>query len=279
LKVKVVTDSTSDLPPEIASRYEITVVPALVQFGHETYRDGVDLSPDDFYSKLRVSEELPQTAAPSPGAFREVYERLAGESDAVISVHISASLSAMCDSAHSASNDLDMPISIIDSQSASMSCGLLAILAAKAAQEGLSLEDIETRIAGAVPRTIVYGLFETLEYLRKGGRIGRAQAFLGSVLSIKPILAIRQGEVVPVQRVRTRSRAMVRLSSLVQNLSPLEELSVMYTTNPNDMEALVQHLEGYFPKEKIYKARIGSVIGTYVGPGAVGVALISNNRI
>jgi len=279
MTVKIVTDSTSDLPVEVAAQYGITVVPALVQFGYETYHDGVDLSTDDFYTKLRTASEFPTTAAPSPAAFRDVYQRLAQESDAIVSIHVSSILSATCDAARHASSDLSTPVSVIDSQSASMACGLLAILAAKSAHEGASLEEIQARIANALPRTVVYGLFNTLEYLRKGGRIGRAQAFLGSMLNIKPILAIRHGEVLPVARVRTPSGAMARLCRIVQHLSPLDELSVMYTTNPEDLEVLIQLLAAYFPPERIYRARIGPVIGSYVGPGATGVAMISKKPV
>jgi len=173
---------------------------------------------------------------------------------------------------------LQFPISLIDSQTASMACGLLVIAAARAAKEGASLEEVERIVNEAIPRTITYGVFSTLEYLYKGGRIGRAQAFLGSILKLSPILAIRSGEVVPVARVRTRPKAIERLCEIVRDLGVPQEMSVMRTTAPEEAEDLARRLCGIFPPERMYRASIGPAIGTYVGPDAVGVALIWKDR-
>ena len=274
MNVRVVTDSTSDLPGAVVRELGITVVPALVQFGDRVYRDGVDLSTEEFYRKLQMNSVLPRTSAPSPGTFREVYSRLAQEAEAIVSIHVSAKMSVTCDAARVGSTDLKCPISIVDSQTASMACGLLVILAARAAREGASFSDIDALVRAAVSRTVTFGVFGTLEYLYKGGRIGRAQAFLGSILKLNPILAIRAGEILPIARVRTRAKAIERLCEILKDTGVPQEMSVMSTTEPEEAEALAQRLSKLFPLERMYRASIGPSMGTYVGPGAVGVSVI-----
>ena len=274
MNVRVVTDSTSDLPGAVVRELGITVVPALVQFGDRIYRDGVDLSTEEFYRKLQMNSVLPRTSAPSPGTFREVYSRLAQEAEAIVSIHVSAKMSVTYDAARVGSTDLKCPISIIDSQTASMACGLLVILAARAARDRASFSYIDALVRAAVPRTVTFGVFGTLEYLYKGGRIGRAQAFLGSMLKLNPILAIRAGEILPIARVRTRPKAIERLCEILRDTGVPQEMSVMSTTEPEEAEALAQRLSNLFPPERMYRASIGPSMGTYVGPGAVGVSVI-----
>lgn len=278
MTVKVVTDSTCDLPPAVARELDITVVPVQVLFGGTTYQDGLDLSTDDFYRRLQSAPVLPKTSPPSPGTFSEAYRRLAQEADAILSIHISANLSGTYDAARLGSADLQCPVSIIDSETASMACGLLAILAARAAQKGASLARLEELVKRAIPHTITLGVFSTLEYLHRGGRIGRAQAFLGSILRINPILAIRRGEILPVERVRTRSRAIGRLCEIVRDMGMPREMSVMHTTDPEEGEDLARRLSPIFPPARMYRASIGPAIGTYVGPHAVGVSVIYEER-
>jgi len=249
-------------------------VPALVQFGDRVFRDGVDLSTNEFYHKLQINSVLPRTSAPSPGTFNEVYSQLAREANGIVSIHVSAEMSSTCDAARVGSVDLKCPISIIDSQTASMACGLLVIVAARAARDGASLSEIEALVQAAVPRTVTYGVFGTLEYLYKGGRIGRAQAFIGSMLKLNPILAIKAGEILPIARVRTRPKAIERLCEILQDLGLPQEMSVMSTTEPEEAEALAQRLAPMFPPQRMYRASIGPAMGTYVGPGAVGVSVI-----
>jgi len=274
MNVKVVTDSTSDLPAEVVRELGITVVPALIQFGDKVYHDGVDLSPEEFYHKLQISSVLPRTSAPSPGSFNEVYSKLAQEAEAIISIHVAAKLSATYDAARLGSADLKCPISIVDSETASMACGLLVILAARTAREGASFSGIDALVRTAVPRTITFGVFGTLEYLYRGGRIGRAQAFLGSILKLNPILAIRAGEILPIARVRTRPKAIERLCEIIRDSGIPQEMSVMSTTEPAEAEALAQQLAPIFPPERMYRASIGPAVGTYVGPRAVGISVI-----
>ena len=279
MKVGVVTDSTSDLPPEVAKELGITVVPAQIRFGDEVFLDGVDLTTDDFYRRLQSSPTLPKTSPASMSTFNSVYRRIAEEADAIISIHVVGKLSVTCDIARQASADLKCPIAVVDSQTASMACGLLAITAAKAARAGESLKSIEDLVRETIPCTVTYGVFGTLEYLAKGGRIGKGQAFLGTLLKISPILAIKMSEVVPVERVRTRSRAVERMCEIVSGLGKLREMSVMRTTEPAEAEDVILRLSSVFPPERVYRASIGPSMGTQVGPRAVGVALIAEKPL
>jgi DegV family protein with EDD domain len=279
MKVSVVTDSTSDLPLEVAKGLGITVVPAQIQFGEQVFRDGVELNADDFYRRLQSSPVLPKTSPASISTFNSIYRTVAEEADAIISIHVAARLSVTYDIARQASADLKCPVAIVDSQTASMACGLLVIIAAKAARAGESLKDIERLVQQSIPNTVTYGVFGTLEYLAKGGRIGRGQAFLGTLLKINPILAIKMSEVVPVERVRTRSRAVERMCEMVRGLGTLRELSVMRTTEPAEAEDVIRRLSSIFPPERVYRASIGPSMGTQVGPHAVGVALIADKPL
>jgi DegV family protein with EDD domain len=274
VKVKIVADSASDIPPEVSAELGITVIPVNVQFGDEVYQDGVDLSTDEFYRKLETDIILPKTSAPSPGTFRKTYERLAQESDAIVSIHVSSKLSATYDAARLACTDLGFPVSLVDSETASMACGLLVIIAGRAARDGANSAEIEGLLRDSIPRTITYGVFSTLDYLYRGGRIGRAQAFLGSLLKLSPILAISRGAVLPVARARTRKRAIDRLCEIVRNLGTIEEMSVMRTTDPQEAEDLAQRLASIFPPDRMYRTCIGPAIATYVGPQAVGTSVI-----
>lgn len=279
MRVGVVTDSTADLPPALAAELGIVVIPAQVQFGREVFRDGVDLSNEEFYRRLQSDHVLPKTSPASIGTFNEVYRNLCEKVDAIISIHVAGKLSVTYDSARTASTGLSCPIAIVDSQTASMACGLLAILAARAARSGATLKETEAIVRQAIPSTITFGVFGTLEYLARGGRIGRAQAFLGGALKIHPILAIRAGAVLPIERVRTRGRAVERLCQIIESLGTPREMAVMQTTEPQEAENLAQRLSTIFAKDRIYRASIGPAIGTQVGPRAVGVALVMEKPI
>lgn len=276
MSVSVVTDSTADIPSEVGRELGIVVVPLTVHFGGEVYRDGVDLSADEFYHKLKDSPTLPTTSQPSAGSFAQVYSDLAAETNEIISIHISAKLSGTYNSAVLGREEAakSCRIEVIDSLQASMGVGLIAIAAAKLARQGVSLDPISEMVRHAIPRTHFFGTVDTLEYLRKGGRIGKAQAFLGTLLHIKPLIACRNGEVHPLERVRSRKRALERLVELVKGFGHIEELAIIHSTTPDEAETLLGHLEPAFPKERAYRARCGPVIGTYLGPGALAVALM-----
>ena len=285
MAVKLVTDSTCDLPRELAGRWDITVVPCNVHFDDQVYKDGIDIGPDEFYDRLVEAPRLPTTAQPSVNDFVEVYRPFLDEGHDVVSVHLSAKLSGTLNSAYQAKEAMvsgesgtavdPARIKIIDSRAASMGLGMVALEAAGAISQGGDREAV-ARIAGeAIERSRCYFLLDTLEYLQKGGRIGKASAFLGSLLSIKPILTIRDGEAHPVERARTRARGLQRLLDMVHALGPVARLSVLYSTGGDEAEAFRDRLGGLMPADRVVMARFGPVVGAYLGPGALGVTALS----
>ena len=273
MAVKVVTDSTADLPPELARRLGITVVPLNLHFGDEVYRDGVDLTPDAFYQRLVSASPLPTTSQPSVGAFLELYRDLVGGGDPVVSIHISSKLSGTYNSANQARQELaDAQIEVIDSLQGSLGLGLMVMQAARAASQGQSLEQVTQVTRQAMGRVYFFGLLDTLEYLQKGGRIGRAQAFLGSLLRVKPILTCRDGEVHPLERAHSRTRGIQRLEELARELAPIQDLGVLHSTTPEEAHALAERLRPLASGE-VVMSQVGPVVGTYLGPGVLGVAL------
>jgi DegV family protein with EDD domain len=275
MTVRIVTDSTADISPEVAGELGITVVPLYVHFGHEVYHDGVDISADEFYRRLMEEAELPKTSAPSSGTFKEAYEDLAVETNEIVSVHISSKLSATYNSALVGKEGVitGCRVEVIDSLTTSIGLGLIVITAAQAALDGANLQEVQEVVKNAMARTHYFGMVDTLEYLHRGGRLGKAQTFLGSVLNVKPLLAVREGEVFPLERVRGRSRAMGRLCELVEGYN-IEKMALSYTTDPGEMEVLAGRLASVFPRGQVYKSRTGSTIGTYLGPRALTAALI-----
>ncbi len=277
MAVKNVTDSTSDLPKELAQELGITVVPLNVHFGTDTFRDGEGMTADQFYHRLLTSPALPKTSAPSPGAFRECYSQLGRESTEIVSIHISSKLSGTYEAALTGRRDLGdhCRVEVIDSQTVTLGLGLLAVAAAKAARGGATMDEVIKLVRSYMERVYMASTMDSLEYLQKGGRIGRAQAWLGSLLAIKPIISVSGGEVVPLERVRTYSRAVARVYELLEEHLPAKELAVMYSTDPGEADKLMAHLHGNFPQQAVYLARFGPVLGTYMGPGCLAIAAIS----
>jgi len=277
MAVRVVTDSTSDIPAQVAQELGITVVPLYIHFGNEVHRDGVDISAAEFYARLVNEPQLPKTSAPSSGTFTETYQDLATQTDEVISIHISSKLSATYNSALVGKEGVEAAcrVEVVDSLSASMGLGLLAIVAAKAALAGADLDQVTAIVARDIPNTHYFGLVDTLEYLHKGGRIGKAQALLGSVLNVKPLIEVRDGEVYPLERVRGQAKALTRLCEQVQKYPRIKEMAIAHTTTPEELEELSVRLSTSFPKDRIYRSQCGATIGTYVGPGALTMGLIA----
>lgn len=276
MTVRVVTDSTADLPQQVADDLGILVVPLHIHFGEETFQDGVTISTEGFYNLLTTGDILPKTSAPSSGMFLETYERLAQETDEIISIHISTKLSATYASALVARDGVEAPcrIEIVDSLSASIGLGLLVVQAAKMARAGATLDDIVLATEAAVPRTRLFGVVDTLEYLHKGGRIGRAATFLGSMLNVKPIIGVKEGIVHPIERVRGREPALDRICEMVAGFTTITSLAVAHTTTEAEMEQFASRLSQFFPIDEILRARCGATLGTYLGPGALEIALI-----
>ncbi|MCY4577621.1 MAG: DegV family protein [Chloroflexi bacterium] len=277
MTVKVVTDSTSDLPRELADRYGINVIPQKVIFGTEELRDGVDITGDEFYRRVSGSAVLPTTSQASPGEFRELYESIADGADGIVSVHVSAALSGTVDSARSGGEQADIgcSVEVIDSKQAGMGTGLVAIAAARAAMNGGDLQQVVSVAEGAVGRSETYVLLDTLEYLQKGGRIGKARAMLATLLSIKPMIILREGIVDELGKERTHKKGVARLRRVTEDFAPLEELCVNYTTTPDEARAFAEQLQQLLPDgTEPLLAQIGPAVGTYTGPAALGVSLL-----
>lgn len=277
MPVAVVTDSTSDLPAELALQHKITVVPLYVHFGEEAYKDGIDIQADQFYSRLQSENVFPTTSAPSAGIFMEVYRELAKDHDAVISLHLSSKVSATYSAAKQAADELKgegIQVEAVDTLQASMALGLVAVRVAELAAEAASLDDLVKQANELSSRAKFTGLVETLEYLQKGGRIGKAQALLGSLLRIKPILALVDGEAHAVERARTRSRGIERIKALVKEAVPLESLCVLHTTDHQLADEIANDLAEFGPNGKPLVAQLGPVVGTYLGPGMLGFGMI-----
>ena len=275
-QVRIVTDSTADLPPELARELGITVVPLRVIFGEQTYRDGIDLSSEEFFRKLAGARELPTTSQPSTGEFLQVYERLAGETDRILSIHLSSRFSGTVETARRAAQTLigRCTIEVIDSATVSMAMGFAVIAAARAARDGGDLETCAATARSVLRRQRLAVALDTLEYLRKGGRIGRAQALLGGLLSIKPILTVRNGEAHPLARVRTRQKALEEMLRICLDQGTVVEAVVMDSTTPEEARYLVDEVSRRCPGVPVQSGAIGPVIGVHGGPGLIGLAVV-----
>jgi DegV family protein with EDD domain len=275
MPVRIVTDSACDLPEPICAELGIEVVPLTIRFGDREFVDRKELSVEAFWRELDASSALPETSAPSVGAFEETFRRLSDDgADAIVCINLSARLSATMQSAQVAAKSVDgaTPIEIIDSFSASMGIGNLVLHAARRARAGASLEEIVGEVDARRSREHVFAALDTLEYLRKGGRIGGAQAMLGSMLSIKPIISVLDGAVEPAGRVRTRSKALRFLVDQVP-VGNVELISVLHANAP-DVDEFLAMLEPKVPDAEVTVGTIGPVIGVHTGPRVMGIAWI-----
>jgi DegV family protein with EDD domain len=267
----IVTDSTADLPDEWRRRYSIEVVPLKVLFGHETFRDRVDITDDEFFRRLEASSSLPTTSAPSPGEFAEVYRRLATDFEGCISIHIGAQLSATAEAARVGAASVEgFRVNVIDSESVSMPIAFLCRIAAESA----SLEEAAAAVSQRVPGCRVLALLDTLRYLEMGGRLSRAQAMIGTMLDLKPLLLVADREIKPVDRVRTRSRAISRMIEFFKTEQPVEHVAVMHAQAAAEAEQIASRLRTELPNQEFTVGQIGCVLGTHTGPKALGIVYI-----
>jgi len=252
----------------------ITVVPLYVRFGDEVYRERVSITDDEFYQKLMHGPVHPVTIQPSPQDFIEAYSKLSSEADGIVSIHLSSKLSGTYNSAIQGREMLEAkcPIEIVDSGSITMAMGLVCIAAAEAAKAGKNLEQVLDGVKQDVPNAHLLGLFDTLKYLQLGGRIGKAKALLGSILNVKPLITLKDGEVAPAGQVRTRAKGIERLVDFVKNAQDIESLAVGYSTTPDEAQSLAKQLSAIFTKEPIKIARLGTTLGVHAGPGTLLVA-------
>ena len=278
--VKIVTDSVADLPSQVVSELGITIVPLDVRFGTEVYRDGVDLTAEQFYGKLTHSKILPVSSVPPPGRFAEAYDRLAGEADEILAIILSSRLSGTYEVAVQSVGLMEKKcrVEVIDSRWAVMAQGFTVIKAANAAANGASLDEVIEVVRETMSRVGFRAAFDTLDYLKRGGRIGRAQAFLGSMLRVNPLITLRDGAVEPAGRARSRAKAIDRLYDFAMSHSHIEEIAVEDAACPDDADLLVERLGSKFPKERIYRSKTTPVIGTHTGPGLLLLAVLGDKN-
>ena len=269
--VRIVTDSTADLTKEQQQAAGITVVPLNVHFGDQVFRDHVDLTADEFFRRLKASAQLPRTSQPAVGVFEEAYRTLRQNGDEIVSVHLSSKVSGTYNSALMAAKGVDeTAIEVVDSLSTSMALGFIALEGAKLARAGKDRASIAERLRGLVPKARVICVVDTLTYLERGGRIGKARALLGSLLNVKPILQLKDGEVVPVGRARGRPQALSRLVELLERDGHVSQLAIMHGSAPADAEQLRERVAPSYPGLDILLTEIGAVLGTHTGPGVIG---------
>jgi DegV family protein with EDD domain len=273
-KIKIVTDSSCDLPMALAADKGITVVPLAIRFGEEELFDRLDLTPKEFWARCASSAVLPETAAPSPGSFEQVFREAHKDGfDGVVCINLSSKLSATRDSAVAGAKAVqgEIPVNVVDSLSVTMGLGMIVLEAARAAAAGKDLEEVTAVAIDSAKRTRVYGTLDTLENLKKGGRIGKAQSLLGSLLSIKPIIEVQEGAVEPGPKQRTRARAFGWLADQVKARPTVDEVAVIHGEAP-DVDKLIELLAPQVPRDRVIVADLGAVIGTHAGPRCVGVA-------
>ncbi|HKW71057.1 MAG TPA: DegV family protein [Candidatus Dormibacteraeota bacterium] len=267
----VVTDSTADLPDAWRDSYGIEVVPLKVLFGKETFRDRVDITDQQFFQRLAASSTLPTTSAPSPGEFADVYQRLAKHYQGCISIHIGAQLSATAEAARVGASSVNgFKVNVIDSQTVSMPIAFLCRVAAECA----TLEEATAAVQQRIPKARVLALLDTLRYLEMGGRLSRAQAMIGTMLDLKPLLLVADREIRPVDRVRTRSRAVSRMVEYFKSDMPVEHMAVMHAQAADEAERVAAELRTEFPDREVTVGQIGAVLGTHTGPKAMGIVYI-----
>jgi len=279
MTIKIVTDSTCDLPVELVKQHGISVIPMYINFGDQGFQDGVDITRQEFYDRLPQSDPFPTTAAPGIDQFHAVYNQLmeAG-ADEIISIHISSSLSAVVDVAQTAAEQFKgIPVTVYDSGQLSLGTGYQALAAAQAAENGLYLEDIINLLEQQSPRTHVFAALDTLEFLKRSGRMNSVMAGLGGLLQIKPILTMHTGTP-GAERVRTKERALQRLLELAAELRPLEKIALVHTNARNEAYALWEKAQYLFPQQDApLSVDVTPALGAHLGPGAVGFTCISQN--
>jgi DegV family protein with EDD domain len=274
MTIKIVTDSTADLPSELIKELGITVVPLYVCFGQDVYHDREEIQEDDFYERLLQDPIHPTTTQPTPQDFAEVYRRLSSKADGIVSIHISEKLSGTCNSALLGKKLVEKgyPIEVIDSKTTSMALGLLVMAAATIAKTGKSLPQVAEDVKQVVSSVKLLVLFDTLKYLAKGGRIGKAKSLLGSVLSVKPMLTIKDGEFVPVGQARSRSKGIERLFDFAKDTADIEDVAVIHSTTPDEAKSLAERISSILSLKQVRIARLGPVLGVHGGPGVLAIA-------
>jgi DegV family protein with EDD domain len=278
-EVAIVTDSTADIPQEMIKKYQIQVAPQILIWDNQTYQDGVEIHPREFYEKLQKSKTIPTTSQATPGSFREIFQEQLEAGKKVLAILISDQLSGTIDSAQQAKELFPgEPVEIVNSYTAAMAMGFQVITAARAAQEGASLAECKAIAEQARQHTGVLFAVDTLEFLHRGGRIGGATRLLGTAINIKPILEISNGHVEPLEKVRTRKKSLNRLIELVDQRidgkRPIH-MAVLHASAPEQAEETHAQVNSKFEPQETFCAEVGPVLGTHVGPGTLGIAYMA----
>ncbi len=276
MTVGIVTDSLSDITFDVAEEEGITVVPLTVLFGREAYLDRVTITTDEFYRRLATVNVLPTTTQPTPSAFAEVYNRLARETDEILVITVSAKLSGTYQSAVSAVELMERKchVEVIDSEAVAMGMGLVVLAAARASRDGANLDDLVALVNDSLSRCHFIVYFDTLKYLAKGGRIGRAKGLLGSLLSVKPVLTLKEGEMSPKTQLRSRAAGVEYLFNFVAGFQHVEGLAVEHATHPDEADKLVDRLSVVRPEVNIHRSIVSPVLGVYSGPVALALTVL-----
>jgi len=275
MTVKVVTDSTCDMPPQLMQDLGITAVPIYVVFGDKSYRDKLDIGDDEFYEKLVHGPVHPSTSIPTPKDFADVYNKLAQETDEIISIHITSKESGTYNAALLARELVTKKcrIEVVDSLSMSMALGLLVAEAGRQAKAGASLEKLTESVRQTIPKVHLIFLLDTLKYVVRGGRLGKAYGIIGSALRVKPLLTLKEGDLSLVGVARTKAKAVERLFEFAKGFPKVKELAVSYTTAHDEAKAFADRLTAAFPSVRVSLMRVGSSLGTHAGPGGMGIAV------
>jgi len=278
MTVKIVTDSLGDITGDLVDELGIKVVPEYVRFGEEVYRDRVEMTTEEFYRRLVNDSVLPTTTQPRPVDFADVYTELMKETDEILVITLSSKLSGTYQSALQAKTMVKgkCRIEVIDSKTVAMALGLMVINAVKTLRNGATMDELIAQVNRDISRAQPVMIFDTLKYLARGGRIGKAQGLLGSLLSVKPVLSVKDGEVIPMTRVRSRAAGMEYLYKFVASYSHIDELAVEHATTPEDAEKLMERLGDLFPRERIFTSTVSPVLGTYMGPSVLSVSVLGD---
>jgi len=275
-RIAIVTDSTCDLPRDLAKEHNIHIVPQVLIMGNKTWRDGVDIDPPAFYELLQTSSDFPASSQPSVADFIEVFSGLAKEADGIAAILVSDELSGTLNSARMAKESLpDVPIEIVDTRSVSVQMGFIVLAAARAAAAGADLQAVADTARAMIGHSSVYFVVDTLEYLHRGGRIGGAARLFGTALNLKPLLAIKDGMVQPVTKVRSRRKALATLVELLdEELAGKEriQMAVLHVAAPEEADRFAEELVARFHPAELIRSECGPVVGTHAGPGTLGVA-------
>lgn len=276
MAVKIITDSLSDITDDIIGELDITIVPLTVLFGREAYIDRVTITTEEFYRRLTTQNIFPTTTQPTPQAFTDVYNRLAEETDEILVITLSSKLSGTYQSAMGAIEMMEKKcrVEVIDTETVAMGLGLIVLAAATAARDGMKLDELVNFVHQALPRSHFIVYFDTLKYLAKGGRIGKAQGLLGSMLSIKPILTIKDGEISPVTRLRSQAAGIEYLFNFITSFHRIDALAVEHSTQPETADRLVDRLSVSLPDKPIIRSVVSPVLGAYAGPNAIAVTVL-----